>query len=195
MANGTPTALQGPLAQMWRTVYKKAADAAEARLAAQLDEHVYQAHGRRALTIVIEGEASGDGGGEVEDLYVNETGDTMTGILKAPHIEIYADPTSLPWSSSSIGPASPPGGETYLAAIGNPFTYGYVQNFFVYQGGTAHKVAVSEDSGNTLSWHADGLFATDGGGGGGTGNTTMHTQTTAPTGAANSLWFNPSETA
>ena len=34
-----------------------------------------------------------------------------------------------------------------------------------------------------------------GGGGGGTGNTTMYTQTGTPTGATNSLWFNPSESA
>ena len=33
------------------------------------------------------------------------------------------------------------------------------------------------------------------GGGGGTGNTTMYTQTGTPTGATNSLWFNPSESA
>jgi hypothetical protein len=32
-------------------------------------------------------------------------------------------------------------------------------------------------------------------GGAGTGNTTMYTQTTSPTGATNSLWFNPSEAA
>jgi hypothetical protein len=53
---------------------------------------------------------------------------------------------------------------------------------------------LSTDTGNALSLHADGLFAT-GGGGGGTGNTTMYTQTTSPTGATNSLWFNPSEAA
>lgn len=55
---------------------------------------------------------------------------------------------------------------------------------------------LSPDAGNALSLHANGLFATDTtGGGGGTGNTTMYTQTTAPTGAPNSLWFNPSEVA
>ena len=55
---------------------------------------------------------------------------------------------------------------------------------------------LSPDSGNALSLHANGLYATDTGtGGGGTGNTTMHTQTGTPTGATNSLWFNPSETA
>jgi len=52
---------------------------------------------------------------------------------------------------------------------------------------------ISVDSGNALSLHSNGLFAT--GGGGGTGNTTMYTQTTSPTGATNSLWFNPSESA
>jgi hypothetical protein len=42
-------------------------------------------------------------------------------------------------------------------------------------------------------YHPNGAGA--GGGGEDTGNTTMYTQTTAPTGATNSLWFNPSETA
>jgi hypothetical protein len=55
---------------------------------------------------------------------------------------------------------------------------------------------LSPDAGNALSLHANGLYSTDTGtGGGGTGNTTMHTQTATPTGASNSLWFNPSETA
>jgi hypothetical protein len=55
---------------------------------------------------------------------------------------------------------------------------------------------LSPDAGNALSLHANGLYSTDtGSGGGGTGNTTMYTQTSTPTGAANSLWFNPSESA
>jgi len=57
----------------------------------------------------------------------------------------------------------------------------------------AMSARISADASNALSLHANGLFAT--GGGGGTGNTTMYTQTTSPTGAANSLWFNPSESA
>lgn len=51
---------------------------------------------------------------------------------------------------------------------------------------------------HTLTVSADDELVFDGvplAGGGGTGNTTMHTQTTAPTGAPNSLWFNPSEAA
>lgn len=67
---------------------------------------------------------------------------------------------------------------------------------------------VSGSAGNSLVLQAGGLFVPDFltqaegdaryapiGSGGGTGNTTMHTQTTAPTGAENSLWFNPSESA
>jgi hypothetical protein len=54
---------------------------------------------------------------------------------------------------------------------------------------------LSADAGNALSLHANGLYSTDTGGGGGTGNTTMYTQTGTPTGATNSLWFNPSEAA
>jgi hypothetical protein len=47
------------LAGMWRSVYRKAADAAEARLQALLAAHVFQAHGRRALYFWV------DGGGAV----------------------------------------------------------------------------------------------------------------------------------
>lgn len=47
------------LAGMWRSVYRKAADAAEARLQALLAAHVFQAHGRRALYFWL------DGGGAV----------------------------------------------------------------------------------------------------------------------------------
>jgi len=55
---------------------------------------------------------------------------------------------------------------------------------------------LSPDAGNALALRANGLYATDtGSGGGGTGNTTMYTQTGTPTGATNSLWFNPSESA
>jgi hypothetical protein len=55
---------------------------------------------------------------------------------------------------------------------------------------------LSPDAGNALSLHPNGLYSTDtGSGGGGTGNTTMYTQTGTPTGATNSLWFNPSESA
>lgn len=60
--NGVATDLQGPLAQMWRDVYRKAAQAAEARLAQLLAEHVYHLHGRRALTIVVEGAPEAAGG-------------------------------------------------------------------------------------------------------------------------------------
>jgi len=57
-------------------------------------------------------------------------------------------------------------------------------------------VRLSPDAGNALALHANGLYSTDTtGGGGGTGNTTMYTQTGTPTGATNSLWFNPSESA
>ena len=47
------------LSDMWRSVYKKAADAAEARLAALLADHVYRQHGRRAVSVIL------DGGGAV----------------------------------------------------------------------------------------------------------------------------------
>ena len=142
-ANGTGQPGGAALSQMWRSVYKKAADAAEARFAVQLDDHVYQSHGRRALTIVVD---SVEGGG------AGTAGVTIT---------------------TDAG----------LTATESP------ANTF------ALAVRLSPDAGNALSLHANGLYGTDTTGGGGTGNTTMYTQTTAPAGAANSLWFNPSEPA
>lgn len=61
MSNGDVSLVeaQGPAARLWRNVYKKAAQAAEARLAQLLSEHVYHLHGRRALAVVL------DGGGAV----------------------------------------------------------------------------------------------------------------------------------
>ena len=47
---------RGPgAARLWRNVYRKAAEAAEARLQALLAEHVYHLHGRRGLAIVLDG--------------------------------------------------------------------------------------------------------------------------------------------
>ena len=43
------------LVAMWRGVYKKAAEAAEARLQALLADHVYGRHGRRAVAVVLGG--------------------------------------------------------------------------------------------------------------------------------------------
>lgn len=45
----------GALTGMWRSVYRKAAEAAEARLQALLAEHVGHQHGRRALVFVVDG--------------------------------------------------------------------------------------------------------------------------------------------
>jgi len=45
----------GPLAQMWRSVYRKATEAAEARVQALLAEHQYHLHGRRAIVFVVDG--------------------------------------------------------------------------------------------------------------------------------------------
>lgn len=43
----------GALVQMWRSVYQKAADAAEGRLQALLADHVYTRHGRRAVAVPL----------------------------------------------------------------------------------------------------------------------------------------------
>lgn len=59
----------GPAARLWRNVYRKAAEAAEARLQALLAEHVYQLHGRRALVFWVDGGGAAlvpGPGGEVE---------------------------------------------------------------------------------------------------------------------------------
>lgn len=45
----------GQLVAMWRSVYQKAADAAEGRLQALLGQHVAERHGRRALCVVFDG--------------------------------------------------------------------------------------------------------------------------------------------
>ena len=43
------------LAEMWRGVYQKAAAVAEAGARALLAEHVYRQHGRRAVSVVLDG--------------------------------------------------------------------------------------------------------------------------------------------
>lgn len=48
----------GRLAGLWRGVYQKAAEAAEARLGALLAAHVYRLHGRRAVAVVLDGGAA-----------------------------------------------------------------------------------------------------------------------------------------
>jgi hypothetical protein len=45
----------GPMSGLWRSVYKTAVDAAEARLRALLADHVYHLHGRRAIVFVVDG--------------------------------------------------------------------------------------------------------------------------------------------
>ena len=70
MVNGTPPAeLSGPLAQLWRSVYRKAASLAETRTGELLRDHVYLFH-RRNLGV-----------GEDTGPFVDEIGDTMSGTL------------------------------------------------------------------------------------------------------------------
>jgi len=45
----------GTLTALWRSVYRKAADAAELRVQALLGDHVQQRHGRRAVAVVLDG--------------------------------------------------------------------------------------------------------------------------------------------
>ena len=60
--------LGGAVRGMWRSVYRKAAEAAEARLQALLSEHVYQLHGRRAVAVVMSGGGSALAAGTQCDL-------------------------------------------------------------------------------------------------------------------------------
>ena len=46
---------EGMYRTLWRSVYKKATDAAAARLQGLLAEHVYHLHGRRAIVFVEDG--------------------------------------------------------------------------------------------------------------------------------------------
>jgi hypothetical protein len=52
---GSRVDLQGPASRLWRNVYRKAAEAAEARLRALLVEHVTHLHGRRAIVFTVDG--------------------------------------------------------------------------------------------------------------------------------------------
>jgi len=102
------------LVGMWRSVYRKAAEAAEARLQALLAQHVGERHGRRAVAVVI------DGGGEplqpglrcdlelpwayaVEGwaLYADQPGDVVVDLLLAPTL------ADFPGTASICGGAPP----------------------------------------------------------------------------------------
>jgi len=89
----------GQLATMWRSVYQKAADAAEARLQGLLERHVGERHGRRAVAVPLGGGGSGGGtlaAGLVCDLevpwayvlegwalYANASGSLAVDVLKS----------------------------------------------------------------------------------------------------------------
>ena len=70
MAGGNGVDLTGPLAGMWRDVYRKAGEVAEGRTTEQLKSHVYVYHPNGA-----------GGGGGGDGPFVDEVGDTMTGAL------------------------------------------------------------------------------------------------------------------
>ena len=90
------------LAALWRTVYKKAADAAQERAVALLNAHTYDLHGRRAVAVVLDG-----GGGDIQPgqkcdlelpwqyqlegwaLYADVAGDLDVELLRATRIEDY----------------------------------------------------------------------------------------------------------
>ena len=86
----------GQLATMWRSVYQKAADAAEARLQGLLERHVGERHGRRAVAVPMGGGSGTLAAGLVCDLevpwayvlegwalYANASGSLAVDVLKS----------------------------------------------------------------------------------------------------------------
>jgi hypothetical protein len=103
--NGTGVDLTGPLAGMWRDVYRKAAEVAEGRTAEHLKSHVYVYHPN--------GAGGGGGGGEDTGPWVDEAGDTMTGTLRFAGVDATADGAVVVYGVTSTaghlyGPDSPP---------------------------------------------------------------------------------------
>jgi hypothetical protein len=105
----------GPLARMWRSVYRKAAEAAEARTQALLAEHVYHLHGRRAIVFTVDGGGAplvpGDGP-DVElpwgyvlegwSLYAHESGSAVLDLVTADSFDTF------PTLASIVGSGTPP---------------------------------------------------------------------------------------
>lgn len=90
------------LAALWRTVYKKAAEAAEARAVALLNAHAYDLHGRRGIAVIFDGGGADLQPGQKCDLelpwqyqlegwalYADREGDLDVELLRAPRIDDY----------------------------------------------------------------------------------------------------------
>jgi hypothetical protein len=92
----------GPLQAMWRGVYRKAAEAAEAVVATLLERHVYHLHGRRAVTVVLDGGGAALATGEKCDLelpwayvleawalYADQAGDLVVDLQRGAGLATY----------------------------------------------------------------------------------------------------------
>jgi hypothetical protein len=117
MADGGPVGALGaaaPLAALWRSVYQKAAQAAETRMGALLEEHRLGQHGRRAVVVVLSGAGGALGAGTYCDfelpwayhlegwaLYADTAGSVVVDLL-AP-----VPPAAWPAVTSVCGGAPP----------------------------------------------------------------------------------------
>jgi hypothetical protein len=96
------------LRQLWRTVYRKAADAAVDRTGDLLDAHRYRLHGREALVVVLDGGGAALATGEKCDLelpwayqleawalYADQVGSLIVDLRTASSITAYPTVSSI----------------------------------------------------------------------------------------------------
>jgi hypothetical protein len=99
---------RGQARRLWRTVYQKAADAAEGRTRALLNAHRYRLHGREALAIVLDGGGQALTTGEKCDLelpwayqleawalYADQVGSLVVDLQTAASISAYPTTASI----------------------------------------------------------------------------------------------------
>ena len=110
MSNGDLSVVEGmgPAARLWRNVYRKAAEAAEARLQQLLSEHTYHLHGRRAIVFVADGGGAAltaGAGADVElpwayvvegwALYADQAGSAVVDLRAAASYAAFPTATSI----------------------------------------------------------------------------------------------------
>jgi hypothetical protein len=113
-AAGPSVDARGQARRLWRTVYQKAADAAEDRMTDLLNDHRYRQHGRRAVAIILDGGGQALTTGEKCDLelpwayqleawalYADQVGSLVADLRTATDI------TAYPTVSSICGGAPP----------------------------------------------------------------------------------------
>jgi len=107
------TDLQGPLARMWRDVYKKAGEVAEARAQELLKYHVY-----------VYGHTAQGGAGAETGPFVNESGDRMTGTLQFSGVDTVAGGAVRVFGSGAVAEARVYGAGNPAYAPGDTLTGG-----------------------------------------------------------------------